>query len=162
MTERQPPLIIGLGHRHRRDDAVGPIVAEALAARGLDARVHEGDGLALMDLWQGRDHCIVVDALFGAAPPGTVLHLPGEPEALGKAGFLHSSHRIGLPEAVALGQALDRLPDRLEVIGIAGSDFGFGRDLSPEVAKAAENVIEALSRGAAPEPSERILEPHSP
>ena len=159
MIDRQPPLIIGLGHRHRRDDAVGPVVAEALAARGLDARVHEGDGLALMDLWQGRDHCIVVDALFGAAPPGAVLHLPGEPKALGKAGFVHSSHRIGLPEAVALGQALGRLPDRLEVIGIAGGDFGFGRELSPEVQRAAESVIADLSPASAPSPRSRAALP---
>ena len=37
--------VIGVGHRLRQDDAVGPYVAEALAARGLDAVAHEGEAL---------------------------------------------------------------------------------------------------------------------
>ena len=138
------PRIIGVGHRLREDDAVGPVVAEALAARGLDAVVHEGDGLALLELWSGRAHCVVIDALAGDLAPGSVLRLDGRAETLRSAPFVHSSHRIGVAEAVALGSALGRLPARLEVIGIAGRSFGFGEALSPEVRRAAEEVIEEL------------------
>ena len=145
MIEAVGPLIVGLGHRYRRDDAVGPIVAEALAARGLEARVHEGDGLALLDLWAGRACCLVIDALADATKAGEVLRLPGEPEVLRAAGFVHSSHRIGLPEAVALGRSLDRLPAKLDVIAVAGRDFGLGAEPTPEVRRAAEMLIAELS-----------------
>ena len=138
--------VIGVGHRLRQDDAVGPYVAEALAARGLDAAVHEGDGLALLELWSACAHCVVVDALAGALAPGAVLRIDGRAETLKAAPFVHSSHRIGVAEAVALGRTLGRLPARLEVIGIAGRRFGFGDALSPEVRQAAAGVIEDLAR----------------
>ena len=147
----EPPRdlrVIGVGHRLRQDDAVGPFVAEALAARGLDAVAHEGDGLALLELWSGHTHCILVDAMAGDLPAGEVRRFDGGSQALRAAPFVHSSHRIGVAEAVALGRQLDRLPARLEVIGIAGRRFGFGEDLSPEVRRAAQGVIEELAEGA--------------
>ena len=144
MTEAGRPLIVGLGHRYRRDDAVGPLVAEALAARGLDAQAHEGDGLGLLALWDGRAHCLVIDALADAARAGAILRLPADPAILRAAGFVHSSHRIGLPEAVALGRSLGRLPASLEVIAIAGRDFAFGDEPSPEVRDAADSLIADL------------------
>ena len=60
--------------------------------------------------------------------------------------FVHSSHRFGVPEAVALARTLGRLPPRLIVIGITGADFGFGDELSPPVAAAADHVIEQFER----------------
>ncbi len=138
-------LIIGVGHRHRQDDAVGPYVAEALAARGLSAVVHEGDGLGLLELWAGRAHCIVVDAMTGDAP-GAVARFDGGAEELRSARFVHSSHRIGVAEAIALGRELGRMPGTLEVIGICGRHFDFGTELSPEVREAALALIDELAR----------------
>ncbi len=138
------PLIIGVGHRHRQDDAVGPYVAEALAARGLDAKVHEGDGLGLLELWAGRARCIVVDAMAGDTP-GTVARFDGGAEELQAARFVHSSHRIGVAEAIALGRELGRMPGKLEVIGICGRNFDFGTELSPEVRQAADALVEELA-----------------
>ena len=63
---------------------------------------------------------------------------------------MHSTHQIGLPEAVALGRALGRLPERLMVIGITGTAFGFGSALSPPVAEAAEQLIGRLAGGIDP------------
>ena len=143
--EQTDVLIIGVGHRHRQDDGVGPHIAEVLAGRGLQAVVHEGDGAGLMLLWEGCKHCILVDALAGDDAPGTIRRLTGDPDELQTASFVHSTHKVGIAEAVMLGRELDRLPDRLEIIGIAGQDFGFGEELSDEVGKAAESVIEALA-----------------
>ena len=124
-------ILIGVGHADRQDDGVGPYVARELARHGLPAVVHEGDGAALLDLWQSRPACIVIDAVAGAGAPGTVCTFTDfdHPEFL-RADFVHSTHRVGLPEAIALGRTLDRLPARLLVIGITGAEFGFGEDLS--------------------------------
>lgn len=139
-------LVIGIGHADRQDDGVGPYVARALADRGRAAVVHEGDGTGLLDLWAGQSACIVIDAMAGAEAPGIIraftdLDDPG----FARASFVHSSHRIGLPEAVALGRALDRMPEHLTVIGVSGTAFGFGGQLSQPVAAAAERLIDRLA-----------------
>ena len=139
-------LIIGLGHRERQDDGVGPYVAQALRQRGLPAHAYEGEGTGLLDLWDGRDRCLVIDAVSGPGAPGS-LHIFEDLDDPGfaRAAFVHSTHRFGLPEAIALGRALGRLPKRLQVIGITGTAFGFGSGLSPEVAAAAARLIERLA-----------------
>ncbi|WP_420349458.1 hydrogenase maturation protease [Pelagibius sp.] len=140
-------LLIGLGHAERQDDGVGPFVAEALRRRGFPAVVHGGDGTALLDAWDNQPVCVVVDAM--AAPdsePGTLrVFTEFQDPEFQRAGFVHSTHRLGLPEAVALGRALGRLPGRLVVIGIAGAAFDFGPCLSPAVAATAAQLVERLA-----------------
>ncbi|MDJ0942306.1 MAG: hydrogenase maturation protease [Kiloniellales bacterium] len=139
-------IIIGVGHSERRDDGVGPYVAGALKRRGLPAVTHEGDGSGLLDLWEARPACIVIDAISGGEAPGRLpVFTDLDDPAFRRAGFVHSTHRLGLPEAVALGRTLGRLPRRLVVIGIAGANFGFGSALSPPVVAAAERLIDALA-----------------
>ena len=41
-----------------------------------------------------------------------------------------SSHALGMPEAIALGHALGRLPGQLVIYGIEGEHFDEGPDLS--------------------------------
>ena len=142
------PLVIGVGHAERQDDGVGPFVARSLSRRGLPAVVHEGDGTGLLDLWEDRQACIAIDALAGAGAAGQI-HVFADLDDPGfaRAAFVHSSHRLGLPEAVALGRRLGRLPGRLLVVGIGGTAFGFGSTLSPPVAAAARELIELLASG---------------
>jgi hydrogenase maturation protease len=52
-----------------------------------------------------------------------------------------STHGLGVAEAVALGDALGRLPRRLIIIGIEGRRFEVGADLSPEVARAVDEAV---------------------
>lgn len=139
-------IVIGVGHAERQDDGVGPYVAQALSRRGLPAVMHEGDGTGLLDLWDSRRAVIVIDAVAGEAPPGS-LHLFTDFDAprFARTAFVHSSHRLGLPEAVALGRALDRMPRRLAVIGITGASFQFGPALSRPVASAADRLIDRLA-----------------
>ncbi len=139
-------IIIGVGHSERQDDGVGPYVAQALHRRGLPAVRHEGDGTGLLDLWESRPACIVVDAMADAAAPGALRFFTEfDGPGFARAAFVHSTHRLGLPEAIALGRTLGRLPTRLVVIGITGSAFDFGRRLSPPVAAAAEQLINRLA-----------------
>ncbi len=145
--------VIGVGQTERGDDAVGPLVAESLRARGIDAVAHQGDGTGLLDLWAGVAVCVVVDAVAGGGAPGT-LHVFVDPEdgVLARLGFVHSTHRIGLPEALALGRALGHLPDHLVVVGVSGTRFDVGGGLSEGVAAAAAELADTLARsGDTPE-----------
>lgn len=143
------PLVIGVGHAERQDDGVGPHVAQSLGRLGRRAVAHAGDGTGLLDLWEKESACIVVDAVSGPGEPGEVFLFRDPSDAgFAQTAFVHSTHRLGVPEAIALGRRLGRLPARLMVIGITGQAFGFGNALSPPVAAAAERLIEMLAADA--------------
>lgn len=131
-------LVIGIGHPFRGDDAVGPAVAEAVAALNLphtETLAHHGEGTDLMERWRGYAHVIVVDATRSGAAPGTVRQWDAA-ETLPAALFLKGSHVLGLAEAVEMARVLGRLPPRLTVIGIEGADFGMGAGMSAAVGEA--------------------------
>jgi hydrogenase maturation protease len=129
--------VIALGNRFRRDDGAALAVAARLGGRAV---VAEGEPVELLDLWQGAGDVVVIDAFCTGAPPGTIHRLDAAaaplPAALGGA----STHALGLAEALELGRALGRLPERLTVIGIEGADFGAGEGLTPAVAEAVARV----------------------
>ncbi|MGD1099980.1 MAG: hydrogenase maturation protease [Thermoplasmata archaeon] len=141
------PLIIGLGNDQRSDDRSGLEVARAL--RPLlagKARVEEceSEGIALLELWRGSDHVLVIDAVRSGAAPGTVHRLePGD-------GFLPgfrsvtSTHGLSLAEAVALARGLGCLPRRLVVYGIEADDVRMGAELTPPVAHGVQEVTDRI------------------
>ena len=136
------PLVIGVGHRYRGDDAVGPIAADRLSRRGVPAIEHAGEATALMDAWHGRDLVVLIDAMRSAAAPGTIRRFDAGRCDLPTGFFACSSHRYGPAEAVALARQLGRLPRHLIVYGVEGADFGLGGRLSPAVESALETLVE--------------------
>lgn len=135
------PVLIGMGSRERCDDGVGPFVAAQLAERGLRAVTHEGDGAGLLDLWEAEQSCIILDAVAGGSPGEIRVFRDLGASTFTQAGFVRSTHQIGLAEGIALARALDRLPTTLLVIGVSGSEFGFGTSLSLPVAEAADRLV---------------------
>ena len=141
-------LVVGLGHPDRGDDGVGKAVAEAVASRlpegsAVSVLEHE-DPLGLLDLWEGHDHVVVVDAVVTGEPAGTVhrvdvgataLPLPaGTHRREGRAG----THGLGLAGVAELGRALHRLPARVVVVGVEAARLDVGTGLSAPVAAAVE------------------------
>lgn len=135
-------IVIGIGNELRRDDGAGPAVIGELRGRSLrDATlvVTDGEPTRLIDLWDGADLAIVVDAASGRSghisemdsvdgvPPGT------------------SSHALGLGAATRLGEVLGRMPRRMRVYVIEGADFGFGSGLDPAVARAVTEVADRIT-----------------
>lgn len=144
-------VVIGVGNDYRRDDGFGPQVVAALADRqagdprlsGVDLRVSDGEPTRLIDLWTGAGLAVVVDAVLDDGHHAGDRHelaldaldqLTDEPPA--------TSHAISLGSTVALGQALGRLPRRLVVLAVSGTEFGFGQGLTPPVAAAVPAVVE--------------------
>lgn len=147
----RPALIIGIGNRDRGDDAVGPIAAERLVARAFSAAEHSADGAALLELWDGHERVILVDAMRSGAPPGTIRRFDAYREAVPKGAFGISSHLFGPVEAVETARGLGRLPPFMVIFAIEGEAFAFGEPLSSAVAGALEDVIErVVALAAAP------------
>jgi hydrogenase maturation protease len=143
MTDLHGPLVVGLGSPDRGDDAVGRAVARSVAVDLPDVTVvdHE-DPTSLLDLWEGHDPVVLVDAVRSGAEPGTVhifeTGIDGDPVTT--TGWAHTgrggTHAVGLAEMVEIGRALGRLPARLVVVGIEAECFDHGAPLSPRVAAA--------------------------
>ncbi len=138
-------LIIGIGNRFRRDDGVGPRVAERLRQRGLPTLELSGEGAGLIEAWSSAGRVVVVDAVASGAAPGTLYRFDAVQTELPRRVLRASSHLFGLAEAVATARALGRLPPELIVHGVEGGDFGFGEELSPEVAEAAETLVQRIA-----------------
>jgi hydrogenase maturation protease len=135
--------VIGLGNAARGDDAAGLI-----AARRLGGLEHEGDPVGLLDVWDGAESVVVIDAVRSGAEPGAVHRfdatdspLPARPRSSS------STHAIGLAEAVELARALGRLPAHLVVYGIEGERFEAGTGLTPAVSAAVQAVAAAVLDG---------------
>lgn len=140
-------LVIGIGNAFRRDDGAGIAVAEGLAGKappGVEVVAHHGEGAELMGLWRGRGRVVVVDAVSSGAAPGTIHRFAAEREALPAELFCFSSHAFGLPQAVEMSRALGEMPGTLLVVGIEGSDFGYGQGMTPPVEAAVGEIIADL------------------
>ncbi len=148
MTAAGPrPLVVGVGNRDRGDDAVGPIVADAVrSASGgaVEVAVMEGDLSDLALRWRPDQPVIVVDAMLSGRPPGTMVVLDGLRGALGSSSGLLSSHGLGLAEAVRLAELLDRRPASLTVLAIEATAFDHFVPLSEPVAAAAALATERI------------------
>lgn len=137
-------LFIGVGHPFRRDDGVGPWLAQELRDRGVEAKDHAGDGLDLATALGGAGRVLIADATQGDQPPGTVVVLDALAGPLPPGQFRNSTHEFGLRSAVELARALGMLPRSLQIVGIEGQDFGTGVGLSPPVQAAASDVLREI------------------
>ncbi len=138
------PIIIGIGNDYRGDDAAGLIVVRKIAksaSRPVKVVESNGDAAALMDLWEGSDLVVAVDAVSSGDNTGRIYRFEPITEPIPEALFSKSStHDFGLHEAVELSRTLDRLPKRLVVYGIAGAVFEAGGTISDQVAISVEQV----------------------
>ncbi|MBM2616421.1 hydrogenase maturation protease [Actinoplanes sp. LDG1-06] len=142
-------VVIGIGNDYRRDDGFGPAVVADLAGRrasdprlsGVDLRVSDGEPARLIGLWTGCALAVVVDVVPGPADHAGDRHELAPAHIGAGAG---GSHAVSLGSTVALGRALDRLPGRLVVLAVSGTEFGFGQGLTPPVAAAVPAVAERV------------------
>ena len=107
-------------------------------------RVYESEPVALIEEWTGTDAVIVVDAVCSGAPPGTIHRLDARSAPIPAGLSQGSTHAFGLAETVELARELDRLPRRLEVVGIEGERFNAGKELTAPVRAAVDEVSQEL------------------
>jgi len=118
-------------------------VAERLREAGAVVLDCADEPTRLLELWDGLDTVVVVDAVSTGAAAGTLHHvdvgdgsLPGELR-------LASTHALGVGEALELGRALGRAPRRVVVLGVEGAAFGMGDPMTPSVEAALDQLVAA-------------------
>jgi len=157
-------LVVGVGNEDRGDDGLGPLAARLLAdalaprhaegdgdaggrarvAPGRDVEVvaWTGDPMGLLDHWTGFDRLVLIDAVVSGAEPGTTRRFGPDAPFAESAGA--STHGFGLAATLALGRALGRLPERVEVWGVEAVEFAADAPLTPAVAHAVLALVDRL------------------
>jgi hydrogenase maturation protease len=128
-------LVVGVGNALRGDDGAGLEVVRRLRARadsaGVGVRVLEGEGIGLLEAWEGARAVVLVDSVRTNAPPGAIHRIDVTDSPLPAALRSSSStHAVGVGEAIELARALGRLPSRLVVYRVEGGRFETGAALS--------------------------------
>jgi len=145
-------LIVCIGNDLVADDGAGQAVHARLEAISLAAGtrlVFLGlGGIDLLEVMNGEDLLVVIDAVQLGAAPGFVHVLDWQAiPALGPRPV--SGHGIGIREAIEVGRRLypERIPTNIYLIGIEGKCFNqLGQRLSPEVAAAVPRAVDQLLR----------------
>ena len=131
-------LVVCVGNALVGDDAVGCAVHARLAAGrlpdGVRLELLGVGGLRLLDLLDGEETLVAVDAVQLGAPPGTVHALSWDelPPPL----HAVTSHGLGLREAMEVGRLLhpERMPARAFLVGVEGRSFDrVGEGMTPPV-----------------------------
>ena len=138
-------LVIGFGNPLRRDDGIGPAVAEALAGLGLPGVrvrvVHQLTPELAADL-SGVRLAVFVDAQLGGDPLTTTRLTGDVAEPV-------MTHAVDPRTLLALARAVYGRGPEAWLVTAAGADFGFGDCLSAagrENAQAACTWIDRLMR----------------
>ena len=145
-------MVIGLGNEDRGDDRCGLEALRKLKKRiGKGVQFHEclAGATSLIDLWDGADVVIVVDAVQSGKAPGTIVRIEVGSEPLSSPIGTTSTHGISLTDAVSIGQSLKRFPRKLVIYGIEATDFTLGAGLTPSVARAVDDVVNKIANEVA-------------
>lgn len=140
--------IIGVGNPLMGDDGIGIAAAELLDALPLPAGVEVIDGgtggLTLLDLMDGAEKVVLIDAVETGGAPGSMVRFSPSEVAMEGGGPGLSLHEAGLEEVLALGREMDLLPPQIVIYGIEPASVERRLGLSPEVADALDSLVEAI------------------
>ena len=147
-TDQPRILVMGVGNPLMGDEGVGPRAVELLLTHyRFPDNVEVTDagtmGFSILNLFQGVDHVIVVDAVDGTGQePGTVLKL--DPDSMSPNQILHSLHDTRLTDVLDAARLMGLEPD-VACIGVQVAQIVHWKvELSPVVEAALEPAVSAV------------------
>lgn len=135
-------ILIGVGNPSRSDDGAGLEVARRVRTRG--SYQVPGGGYELMDIWEGADDVIVIDAARSGSGAGTVHRFDATEQPLPGGVLGTSTHSIGVADVIEMARSLGRIPERLVVYGIEALDLSPGDQLTAGVRQAVDRVVKEI------------------
>ncbi len=145
---REGACLVGLGNPDRRDDGVGPWIAEAVRpAEGRSSlRVFNVEDVLENFVFRiAESDCpnvVIVDAASGGGEPGTVVFGPlGDFSGSGSV----STHK---PALELSGKILESAGKRAFLLGVVPEDLGYGPGLTPKVQESAVRLRDLVLRAA--------------
>ena len=145
----RPILILGLGNAILCDDGVGIQAVQHIREHdehaGIDLKEAEVAGFALLDLLEGYDTVVVIDAVrVRGAEPGDIVVF--ESDSLTPSLHLVAGHQIDLPSALEIGRQLGRhVPSTVHIVGVQVED---DRTFSERCTPAVEAAVPVAAQTA--------------
>ena len=144
-NRRTDVVIAGFGSSHGDDQAGWQVIALLRRRADLPARLVEiRESTQLLDELDERRRLIVIDACVGGHQLGAITRI-GWPDPRIRQYHNHSTHGVGLCNALELAERLGRMPADVEVFGI---EVGTCRPLdgiSAEVSQAATDLADIIA-----------------
>lgn len=149
-------LVVGVGNILLKDEGVGVHVAWKLQELSLPGDVEVIDGgtasLEVLLLHEGVDKLVMIDAMRTGKKPGTIYKgrfKAGESEELAwifgqSAKSKISLHQVGLIEAMAAAEKLNRAPKEIVIIGVEPGEWDYGLELTETVKQSIPEVIKKV------------------
>ena len=138
-----------MGNKVMADDSAGLVALERFEKENtVDDAVDFMDGgtlgLDLLCYLEQYDTVLIADCLMSDGKPGDVLVVEAEDV---NAVFQRclSPHQMGIKDLLAVLQLQGRMPARLKVVGVVGESIELDTELTPDVAAAIGNVVEAMA-----------------
>ena len=141
-------LILGVGSILMMDEGIGIRAIEELQKRCRfpeNVELLDGgtSGIELLSYISGKDYLIIVDAIKGGHPPGTVLKIEGE-DAPAKFMTRISPHQLGISDLLAAATLTDEIPKKVVLFGIEPKEIKMGIGLSDEVKANLGRLVEVI------------------
>jgi hydrogenase maturation protease len=144
---RKKTVVLGVGNLLFSDEGVGVHVVNKLMEMALPPEVEVIDGavggLGLMNVVMGADRLIVIDAVKGGGPPGSIYRLGAEDLTTYPDVYKMSVHEIGVLEVIRLSGLMGHTP-KTTVIGVEPKSLETGMELSPEIQSKVPRIIELI------------------
>jgi hydrogenase maturation protease len=134
---RPGTTVLGIGNPIMGDDGIGIALLSMLMAAGVERPVEFVDGgtigMSLLPLVEDAGSLLILDAVAGDGPPGSVVRLTGDQlPRLMRAKL--SPHQVGLLDVLAGARLRGTEPDRIAVVGLIPADVNLRVGLTPVVA----------------------------
>jgi hydrogenase maturation protease len=138
-------LVLGVGSILMMDEGIGVRAIEELQNRYIfpdNVELLDGgtSGIELLSYISGKDYLIIIDAIKGGMPPGTVLKVDGE-DVHAKFRTRISPHQIGVSDLLASACLTGELPKQLVMFGIEPKTIEMGIGFSDEVRSGFERLL---------------------
>jgi len=139
-------VVLGIGNTILSDEGVGVRVAEALEARydlpdGVEVIDGGTSGMELLGPLSGTDILVVLDAVKGGQPPGTVVRLAGSEVPVFFRAKL-SPHQVSICDVLAGLEFSGELPGDIVLIGVEPQNLELGLELTSAVAARVPEMVE--------------------
>jgi len=154
MSDKYKIAVLGIGNPLCRDDGIGIRIIQEMRDSGNYISIELIDGGTAPDLFslidENVEKLIIVDALKGGGPPGSIYRLKIEDENISD-DIAASLHGLGVMDSLLLMKKLDIHLPQVTIVGVEPQDVSHGLGLSPGLTALLPAVIDAIAEEISPE-----------
>ena len=140
----QHKLILGIGNLLMTDDGIGIHVVNKLNRMNLPDDVEAIDGatftLELLPFFQEAEKILIVDAVRGGKPPGSIYYLTPDHLVHEETRVL-SLHQVGFLDVIETARKLGSCAD-IRILGVEPFRIEWGMELSDVLERELDNIID--------------------